>query len=58
MLAYMAFPSEHWTRIYSTTHLERLHKEIKRCTNVVGVFPDTPSLECLVGAVLMDIHDE
>jgi len=58
VLAYMAFPSEHWTRIYSTNPLERLNKEIKRRTNVVGVFPDTPSVERLVGAILMDIHDE
>jgi transposase-like protein len=58
VLAYMAFPSEHWTRIYSTNPLERLNKEIKRRTNVVGVFPDIPSVERLVGAILMDIHDE
>ncbi|MGC9360853.1 MAG: IS256 family transposase, partial [Anaerolineae bacterium] len=58
VLAYMAFPSEHWTRIYSTNPLERLNKEIKRRTNVVGIFPDVPSLERLVSAILTDIHDE
>lgn len=58
VLAYMAYPSEHWTRIYSTNPLERLNKEIKRRTNVVGIFPDIPSVERLVGAILMDIHDE
>ena len=40
VLAYMAFPAEHWTRIYSTNPLERLNREIKRRTDVVGVFPD------------------
>lgn len=58
VLAYMAFPTEHWTRIYSTNPLERLNKEIKRRTNVVGIFPDVPSVERLVGAILTDIHDE
>lgn len=58
ILAYMAFPREHWTRIYSTNPLERLHKEVKRRTNVVGVFPDAPSVVRLVGAVLMEQADE
>jgi transposase-like protein len=39
VLAYMAFLRDHWTRIYSTNPLERLNKEVKRRTNVVGVFP-------------------
>lgn len=58
VLAYMAFPKEHWTRIYSTNPLERLNREIKRRTNVVGVFPDVASVVRLVGANLMEIHDE
>jgi len=58
VLAYMAFPGEHWTRLYSTNPLERLNKEIKRRTGVVGIFPDVASVERLVGAVLLDIHDE
>lgn len=65
VLAYMAFPQEHWSRIYSTNPLERLNiaqhpagKEIKRRTHVVGIFPDVESVERLVGALLMDIHDE
>jgi putative transposase len=58
VLAYMAFPREHWTRIYSTNPLERLIKEIKRRTNVVGVFPDEPSVVRLVGAVLTEQADE
>jgi transposase-like protein len=58
VLAYMAFPPEHWTRIYSTNPLERLNKEVKRRTNVVGVFPDEPSVIRLVGAVLIEQADE
>lgn len=40
ILAYMALPSEHWRQIYSTNPLERLNKEIKRRSDVVGIFPD------------------
>jgi len=58
ILAYMAFPPEHWTRIYSTNPLERLNREIKRRTNVVGVFPDVPSVNRLVGTLLIDHNDE
>jgi putative transposase len=58
ILAYMAFPAEHWKRIYSNNPLERLNKEVKRRTNVVGVFPDVPSVFRLVGAVLIEIDDE
>jgi len=58
VLAYMSFPQEHWTRIYSTNPLERLNKEVKRRTNVVGIFPDGASVIRLVGAVLMETSDE
>jgi len=58
ILAYMAFPPELWTRIYSTNPLERLNKEVKRRTNVVGVFPDGGSVTRLVGAVLLETSDE
>lgn len=58
ILAYMAFPQKHWTRIYSTNPLERLNKEVKRRTNVVGVFPDQPSVVRLVGSLLQEINDE
>ncbi|MEW6217801.1 MAG: IS256 family transposase, partial [Candidatus Bipolaricaulota bacterium] len=58
ILAYMVFPAELWTRIYSTNPLERLNKEVKRRTNVVGVFPDGASVARLVGAVLLEIADE
>jgi len=58
VLAYMAFPQEHWTRIYSTNPLERVNEEVKRRTNVVGVFPDEASVIRLVGSVLLEIWDE
>jgi putative transposase len=58
VLAYMAFPQEHWTRIFSTNVLERLNREVKRRTEVVGVFPDGPSIIRLVGSVLLEIDDE
>lgn len=58
VLAYMLFPAEHWTRLYSTNPLERLNKEVKRRTNVVGVFPDPAAAIRLAGAVLQEIDDE
>jgi putative transposase len=54
----MAFPQEHWTRIYSTNPLGRLNEEVKRRTNVVGVFPDEASAIRLVGSVLLELWDE
>jgi transposase-like protein len=54
----MAFPREHRTRLYSTNLLERLNREVKRRTDVVGVFPDGPSAIRLVGAVLLELDDE
>jgi putative transposase len=58
VLAFMAFPQPHWTRIYSTNTLERLNKEVKRRTNVVEIFPDVPSVIRLVGALLVEADDE
>jgi transposase-like protein len=58
VLTYMSFPGEHWTRIYSTNPLERLNREVKRRTNVVGIFPDVASVIRLVGSVLSEVHDE
>ena len=58
ILAYLAFPPELWTRIYSTNPQERLNKEIKRRTNVVGVFPDGASAVRLAGSVLVEIADD
>jgi len=58
ILAYKSFPKEHWQRIHSTNLLERLNKEVKRRTKVVGVFPDRPSVFRLVGSVLKEIDDD
>jgi transposase-like protein len=58
VLTYMAFPPEHWTRIYSTNPLERLNREVKRRTDVVGIFPDRASVIRLVGSILIEINDE
>jgi len=58
VLAYMAFPQEHWRQLHSTNPLERLHKEIKRRTDVVGIFPNGTSLLRLVSAVLEEAQEE
>jgi putative transposase len=58
VLAYMLFPSDHWSRIDSTNPLERLNREVKRRTEVVGVFPDTDAVLRLIGSVLIEIDDE
>jgi len=58
VLAYMSFPEDHWTRIYSTNPLELLNEEVKRRTNVVSVFPDEGSVLCLVGSVLVEVWDD
>jgi putative transposase len=58
ILCFMHFPQSHWRRIYSNNPLERLNKEIKRRTNVVGIFPDREAVVRLVGALLIEIDDE
>ena len=53
-----AFPRAHWPQIYSTNPLERLNAEIKRRTNVVGIFPNDASITRLVGAMMLEQNDE
>ena len=54
----MSFPPEHWRQLYSTNPLERLNKEIKRRSRVVGIFPNRAAVLRLVGSLLMEQQDE
>ncbi len=58
VLAYMHFPREHWRQLHSTNTLERIHKEIKRRTRVVGIFPNRDSLVRMVATLLQEQDDE
>jgi putative transposase len=58
VLAVMPFPRAHWPKLHSTNPLERLNKEVKRRSAVVGIFPNEASITRLMGAVLLEQNDE
>ncbi len=58
VLAYMTFPAAHRPKLHSTNPLERLHGEIKRRTNTVGIFPNEDAITRLIGAILLEQNDE
>ena len=58
VLAFRSFPAEHWRKIWSTNPLERLNKEIKRRTRVVGIFRKDAAISRLVGGLLLEQQEE
>lgn len=58
VLAFMGFPKAHRTQIHSTNPLERINAEVKRRTNVIGIFPNDQAIIRLVGAMMLEQNDE
>ena len=58
VLAFMSFPKAHRTQLHSTNPLERLNADVKRRTDVVGIFPNETAITHLVGALLLEQNDE
>lgn len=58
VLAFRSLPPEHWCKIWSTNPLERLHKEIKRRTCVVGIFPNDAAMVLMVGVLQLEQQEE
>ena len=56
--AFTAFRIAHWKKVWSTNPLERVNKEIKRRTNVVGIFPNEAGVLRLAGSILLEVHEE